>query len=116
VLRDCGRVLSIDGRNVKALYRSAKACLAIERIEEAEDAIDRALTIEISSLLQTLKSDIMKRKDVIHSRELEHQGKAARKRDEEQALKDALKVSSETTITNVSLMGFELSRPLIPRI
>jgi tetratricopeptide repeat protein 4 len=85
-------VLSVDEGNLKALYRSARACLAIDKVVEAEDAIDRALTIESSAVFLTLQAEIVKRRKVIEAREQENRRAAARKRDEERALSDALKV------------------------
>ena len=93
MLKDCARVLKEDAMNVKALYRSARACFALDKMEEADDAIRRALEIdaENTSFLK-LKDDIAKRKGIVTAQREEDERKAQRKRDEERALKAALKV------------------------
>lgn len=93
VLKDCARVLRQDSKNVKALYRSARACFALDKIEEAEDAISLALEVDPSNkTFQKLKVDITKRKDIVEARKIQEERKLQRKRDEERALKAALKV------------------------
>ena len=93
VLRDCGKVLMTDEKNVKALYRSAKACFALDKVEEADDAISRAMEIETkNATFQKLKAEISKKKGVVNARTKEEETKLARKRDEERALKLALRV------------------------
>ena len=58
-----------DEKNIKALYRSAKACLAIDKLDEAEDAITRAMNLDPSnSTFQNLKLDIAKRRGIINAR------------------------------------------------
>lgn len=52
--------------NVKAWFRSASACLALDKIPEAEDACSRGLEVDSSNAaLKTLKDKIQKRKDNI---------------------------------------------------
>jgi hypothetical protein len=93
VLRDCGRVLLSDKKNVKALYRSAKACLAIDKVDEADDAITRAMNIDSSnSTFQNLKLDIIKRKEIINAKNEEVNRAEARKREANRNLNIALKV------------------------
>jgi tetratricopeptide (TPR) repeat protein len=46
VLADCARALRINPENMKALYRSTKACLAVDRLDEAQDLIDRGLKLD----------------------------------------------------------------------
>lgn len=45
-LYDCARALRINPSNVKALYRSARACVAVDRLDEAQDVIARGLRID----------------------------------------------------------------------
>jgi tetratricopeptide (TPR) repeat protein len=93
VLDDCGRVLRGDGGNVKALYRSARACFALDKLDEAEDAITRAIAIDQSNKsFQSLLSDISKRRGTVTSRTEEMVKKEQHKRDAERTLKAALKV------------------------
>ncbi|KAM0328112.1 hypothetical protein ACHAQA_005515 [Verticillium albo-atrum] len=43
---DCGLALRLNPRNVKALYRSSRALLAVGRIEEADDACAHGLAVD----------------------------------------------------------------------
>ncbi|KAK6507352.1 hypothetical protein TWF481_005789 [Arthrobotrys musiformis] len=88
---DCAEALKINPQNVKALYRSARACLALDKILEAEDCVLRGLAIEGSnSSLKATQEKISSRKEAIArldqaSRERERLSKA-----KEIALKRAL--------------------------
>lgn len=87
-------MLAKDGKNIKALYRSAKACLAIDKLDEAEDAITRAMNLDPSnSTFQSLKLDIAKRRGVINARNEQASASAAKKRETERTLQAALRVS-----------------------
>lgn len=46
VLYDCSRALRINAKNLKALYRSARACIAVDRLDEAQDVITRGLLLD----------------------------------------------------------------------
>lgn len=46
VLADCSKALKINPKNMKALYRSSKACIAVDRLDEAQDVITRGLSLE----------------------------------------------------------------------
>jgi len=82
-----------DGKNVKALYRSARACLATDKLDEANDAITRAMNIDSSnSTFQNLRLEIAKRKGVIEARTQKTMESAAKKREAERNLQSALKV------------------------
>ena len=103
MLRDCGRVLMHDEKNMKALYRSAKACLAIDKLAEAEDAITRALaTDQKNPTFEALKSDIERRKAIVDARDRKAAVIASRKREEEHALKLALRVFLRISLTKES--------------
>lgn len=92
-----------DEKNMKALYRSAKACLAIDKLAEAEDAITRALaTDQKNSTFEALRSDIEKRKAIVDARDRETAIVASRKREEERTLKLALQVSLGISLTKES--------------
>lgn len=101
MLRDCAGVLVSDEGNVKALYRSAKACLAIEKLDEAEDAITRAMNLNSSnSTFQNLKLEIAKRRGIINARNEQVMTTESRKREAERILKSALKVMPSRDLTN----------------
>lgn len=46
VLADCSKALKINPRNLKALYRSARACIAVDRLDEAQDVLERGLLLD----------------------------------------------------------------------
>jgi tetratricopeptide (TPR) repeat protein len=93
VLEDCRRVLRGDEVNVKALYQSARACFALDKLDEAEDAITRAIEIDKSNKsLQSLLSDILKWRGAVTARAAETIKKVQHNREVERALKAALKV------------------------
>ncbi|KAF2853884.1 TPR repeat protein-like protein [Plenodomus tracheiphilus IPT5] len=97
---DCASTLRINPANVKAFYRSGTACLALDKLPEAEWACDRGLAIDPSNApLKTLKTKITARKNYIASVE-----KARREREEKAAseratLKLALKARNIMTRT-----------------
>lgn len=93
VLEDCGRILRGDGENVKALYRSARACFALDKLDEAEDAITRAIDVDKSNKsFQSLLADISKRRGTVTARTEETIKKVQYRREVERSLKAALKV------------------------
>ncbi|KAL7958803.1 hypothetical protein V8C34DRAFT_137600 [Trichoderma compactum] len=59
---DCAAALRLNPRNVKAYYRSGKALLAVDRIEEADDVCARGLAIEPENkALRSVADGIIKR-------------------------------------------------------
>ncbi|KAK6343204.1 hypothetical protein TWF730_010804 [Orbilia blumenaviensis] len=63
---DCAEALKINPLNVKALYRSAQACLALDKIPEAEDCVQRGLVIDkYNSSLKAIQEKITSRKEVL---------------------------------------------------
>ena len=90
--RDCAAVLTINPRNVKAWFRSASACLALDKIEEAEDACSRGLEVDPENkALKLLSEKIAKRKTAVEELERWRREREERKRREESTLKHALK-------------------------
>jgi tetratricopeptide (TPR) repeat protein len=49
VLNDCAKALTLNPKCIKAYYRSAKACRALEKVEDALDACNRGLEVSINS-------------------------------------------------------------------
>ncbi|KAK5998436.1 Hsp70/Hsp90 co-chaperone cns1 [Cladobotryum mycophilum] len=59
---DCAAAIRLNGKNVKAYYRSARALLAVDRIEEADDVCARGLAIDPDNKpLSGVASEIVKR-------------------------------------------------------
>lgn len=82
-----------DEKNIKALYRSAKACLAIDKLDEAEDAITRAMNLDPSnSTFQNLKLEIAQRRGIVDARTEQALISTAKKREAERTLQTAIKV------------------------
>ena len=92
-MKDTAKVLQVDKDNVKALYRSAKACSEIEQLELAEDTITHALKIDpANASLKELRTDILRRKGIVEEKSRIANAAAKQKYSEERLLKQALKV------------------------
>ncbi|KAH7385067.1 putative Hsp70/Hsp90 co-chaperone CNS1 [Cadophora sp. MPI-SDFR-AT-0126] len=95
---DCGSALRINPRNVKALYRSSKALLALDRIVEADDACARGLTIDPDNkALQLVAKEIIKRNEIVAARKKKDLEREQRKRLEAITLAAALKARNIKT-------------------
>ncbi|RMY95772.1 hypothetical protein D0861_00576 [Hortaea werneckii] len=118
---DCARALRLNVKNVKAWYRAATACLAIDKIPEALEASQCGLRFDpANTALKTLLSKVEKRKQHLEATE------ARRKEREEQAkrkdvtLKVALKARNIATKTTKDAPDMEdaaisLADPLDPK-
>ncbi|KAF2157864.1 TPR repeat protein-like protein [Myriangium duriaei CBS 260.36] len=90
-LRDCAAVVKVNPKNVKAWYRSATACLALDKIDQAEDACARGLAADTSNAaLKTLATKILKRKQYLGDLAKARHEREERQQKEEAALKLAL--------------------------
>lgn len=90
-MRDCAAVLRMNPENVKAFYRGASACLALDKIEQARDACTRGLAVDAeNAALLALETKISKR--AAHLAELERVRKERedRRKREEATVKHAL--------------------------
>lgn len=82
----------MNSRNIKAWYRSASACLALDKLPEAEDACGRGLEVDSkNAALQTLSAKIIKRKQILDELQRKRQEREERERKEAATLKLALK-------------------------
>jgi hypothetical protein len=89
---DGAAALKINPTNVKALYRSAKALLAVERIEEADDACARGLALDESNkALQAVARDIIAKSEEVTARKKRENERLAREKRREMLLQAALK-------------------------
>lgn len=97
---DCAAALRLNPANLKACYRSAKALLKVDRIEEADDICARGLAIDAENKsLKQVAEEITKR-----AREIDDKNKKAAERKataqrREMLLKAALKARSIPTRT-----------------
>ncbi|KAK9389837.1 hypothetical protein V1515DRAFT_591992 [Lipomyces mesembrius] len=66
VINDCAEVLKLQPPNAKAYYRSARACLAIDKIREAQEFVELGLGLEPqSSYFKDLSIKVMQREDYL---------------------------------------------------
>jgi tetratricopeptide (TPR) repeat protein len=90
--QDCASALRINGKNVKALYRSAKALLALSKIAEADDACARGLAVDPENkTLQGVAREIIKKNEEVAAKRRRELEVEARRRQEDATLKAALK-------------------------
>lgn len=117
---DCASTLKLNPRNVKAWYRSSSACLALDKIPEAEDACSRGLEVEPkNAALKTLQLKIQKRKEHLQQVEKNRKEREEREKVEAMTLKLALKrrnyvVRSTDKAPNMEDAALKLSDPLEP--
>ncbi|RCI05287.1 hypothetical protein CU098_007523 [Rhizopus stolonifer] len=92
VLNDCSRCLKINPKNVKALYRSSKALLALDKLVEAIDCCNHALTIDPENKpIQDIKQKATTRKDYIDEKIRQKEEREERERNKKQILENAFK-------------------------
>ena len=91
-VQDCAAAIRINGRNVKAFYRSAKALLALGKVLEADDACARGLAIEPENVaLKGVAREIIKKNEEVATRRKKEVEREQRRRLEEVTLRTALK-------------------------
>jgi hypothetical protein len=91
-LFDCAAALRINPSNIKAWYRSALACLALDNVTEAKDATERGLEIDPQNVqLGNLLGKITARKQVLDKKQRERHERETRAAAEKEAVKMALK-------------------------
>ncbi|KAF7723207.1 hypothetical protein EC973_002282 [Apophysomyces ossiformis] len=93
VLRDCAKCLELNPKNVKALYRSARALYALDRVDEAHDCCEHGLAADPENqAIKKIREDCIQRKKTI---ELAQQRKEKKEREEKEA-KERLEKAFET--------------------
>ena len=94
---DGAAALRLNPRNLKAYYRCAKAFLAVDRIEEADDACARGLELDPeNAALKAAADDIVKRSEQVTARRRKEEERIARERRRDLLLKTALKARNIT--------------------
>lgn len=98
-INDCKLALAKDSSNMKAIYRSARAYLAVDRIDEAIDIAQYGLSIEpgnitITSVMENAKA----RKSILQHMEQEKEAKQRLKDAKANYLKMALQSKNFTAI------------------
>lgn len=99
VLRDCAKCLEFNPRNVKALYRSARALLALDRVDEAHDCCEHALAVdETNAAVRAVKDKCLKRKEQIEAKQRQKEERERREKEEKDRLEKAFQVNLRLTI------------------
>ncbi|KAK4236643.1 hypothetical protein C8A03DRAFT_35434 [Achaetomium macrosporum] len=97
---DCAAALRLNPRNIKALYRSARALLAVNKLAEADDACARGLELEPANKpLQLLTQEILKAREADAARRKREEERLAKERLRETLLKTALQARGIVTRT-----------------
>ncbi|RSM18387.1 hypothetical protein CDV31_002711 [Fusarium ambrosium] len=97
---DCAAALRLNPRNLKAYYRSARALLAVDRIEEADDVCARGLSLDESNAsLRGVADDIIKRAKEIDARRKKEAERVAKEKRREMLVKAALRARNIPTRT-----------------
>ena len=98
-LYDCSRALRINEKNVKALYRSARACVAVERLDEAQDAIARGLKLDPTNKPLLKQLDLLENRIKAQiSRQKEEDSRKALQTRHKHNLDHALRIRSVTLV------------------
>lgn len=119
-IQDCASTLRINPSNVKAFYRSATACLALDRLPEAIDACERGLALDAQNApLKALQTKITSRKDHIASVEKTRREREEKAASERATLKLALKARNIFTRTtdqppDLEDAAIKLANPMDP--
>ncbi|KAJ3042855.1 40S ribosomal protein [Rhizophlyctis rosea] len=101
VLNDCAAALRFDLKNVKAFFRSTKALLALERVDEALDCCDLGLRADPKNVaLKTLRVNVVKRKEQLEEMETKRKLKEQKKKEEEERLVETIKARGVRMITS----------------
>lgn len=89
---DCAAALKINPLNVKAWYRSARALLKVDRIEEADEACARGLTLDIENkALLALAQEVIARDKTLRELKRVREEREARERKKKAVLAAAIK-------------------------
>ena len=88
---DGAGALKLNPKNVKACYRSAKALLAVDRIEEADDICARGLAVDPENKgLKVVAEEIIKRAKEVDAKKKKESERLAKEKRRELLLKAAL--------------------------
>jgi hypothetical protein len=89
--RDCAAALKLNPRNVKAWYRAASACLALDKLPEAADACTSGLGFDAeNAALKTCLTKVRTREKALVAVQTARQEREERARNEAATLRFAL--------------------------
>ncbi|KAI9312980.1 hypothetical protein BX666DRAFT_2030864 [Dichotomocladium elegans] len=91
-LQDCAKCLELNPKHVKALYRSARALFALDRIVEAEDCCEHALAIESdNAAVKAVHQKVLARKEQLETRQRQKEEKEREEQEKKLKLEQAFK-------------------------
>ncbi|KAI1143061.1 TPR-like protein [Hypoxylon sp. FL0543] len=97
---DCAAALRLNDKNLKAYYRSAKAFLAVGRVEEADDACARGLALDQNNNpLKTVAREIIKKSEELAAKQKKENERIYREKRREMLVRAALKARNIKTRT-----------------
>ncbi|KAI9209518.1 uncharacterized protein BJ171DRAFT_418357 [Polychytrium aggregatum] len=100
-LNDCASALKFNPANVKAYYRSAKACLALDKYEEALDCCERGLLHDPQNkALVAEKGKVVKKMAERDEKQRRQREREALKKQQEERIKAAIELRGIRLITN----------------
>lgn len=89
---DCAQTLTLNPRNVKAFYRSAKALSAMGKMPEAEDAAKRGLAVDPdNAALKTVAAEIVERQAKLSAKQKAEADRQVRERRRQLLVKAAIR-------------------------
>lgn len=92
-ITDCSAALKRNQQNVKAWYRASRAYLALDKIAEATNCVDRGLEVdEANDSLHKLANLVADRGKILLRQDNEHRERADSQRQMETVLQNALQV------------------------
>lgn len=101
VLKDCALALKFNPNNIKAYYRSGKACFILDKITEALDCCDRGLKIDSKNKsIKELKVKILRRKHELDEKERRRLLKIENEKKEKALLTQTIKDRKINVVTN----------------
>ena len=102
-INDCASSLRLNPSNVKAYYRSASACLSLDKLPEAQDACEFGLRLDPSNApLKALSEKISKRSAYIAKVEADRKAREEKAASERATLALALKARNVTVRTTTT--------------
>lgn len=93
VLRDCAKVLELNPKHVKALYRSARALFALDRLPEAHDCCEHGLLNDPdNAAMKQLRDKIAKRIEQVEAKRRQKEERERAEKEGKARLEAAIKV------------------------
>lgn len=95
MLRDCAKCLELNPQHTKALYRSARALLVLDRVDEAHDCCVHALAVDPDNEpVKAIQKKCIARKEQIEAKQRQKEEKERKEKEEKQRLEQAFKVKT----------------------